>query len=111
MTVKRRVRKLENELGAKSNLHFLMVYARNANADEPPETQAQALKRLIHEKGLIESDLGVVIFFGGESGCTEKRFCSDAVKPHDLIGYEELGRAIELAGKNIMFRSQGQSNG
>jgi len=92
MTVKRRVKKLEESIGGTSAMHFLIVCAGK------DESRDEALQRTLDANGITISDVGRALFFGG------KRAPEDIVYREDIPANQlisELKDIIKRAGQRI----------
>jgi len=92
MTVKRRVKKLEESIGGTSKLHHLIVCAGK------DESRDEALKRTLKAKGLSMADVGRAMFFGGKRG-PETVIYREDIPANQLTC--ELKNVIKMAGENI----------
>jgi len=106
MTVKRRVKRLEDDIGKACPYHYLIVYSQTDRVDAdgfdiPDETENEALARTLKEKGLTMDQIGLASFFGGDRGCYDKRYCADNVDIRDMAGADVWNGIIEQAAKNI----------
>ncbi len=94
MTVKRRVKKLEESIGGQSALHYLIVVG------EDDESREAALARTLEEKGLAMADIGRATFFGSKLG-SEDRVYHEDVPARDLIGGDVWKGLIKDAAVNL----------
>jgi len=92
MTVKRRVKKLEEAIGGTSKLHYLIVCAGK------DESRDEALARTLKAKRLTIENVGRAMLFGGKCG-PETVIYREDIPANQLIS--ELKNIIKTAGENI----------
>jgi len=94
MTVKRRVKKLEDELGGTSNMHYLIVFG-GGN-----ESREAALERTLKAKDLTIENVGRVSYIAFDTGPDEVIYHPE-IPRKDLIGGDALKEIIKGASVNI----------
>jgi len=94
MTVKRRVQKLENEIGGISALHYLLVVGGG------DETREQVLERKLKQTGLKLDEVGMVSYIGFGEGPDEEVYHPETPRK-DLIGGDIWQEIIKAASDTL----------
>jgi hypothetical protein len=91
MTVKRRVKKLEETIGGTSDLYYVYVFTGEG------ETREQALERTLKDQGLTMADVGRAAFFDHEQPDTI--IYRPDIPADSLLGREVLTNLIKAAAE------------